>query len=99
MQLDLKGALVKELVLIGGGHSHVHVLRMLGMKPIEGLQITLITRDVMTPYSGMIPGHIAGHYTREECHIDLRKLANFCNARLVHGSATGLDRANKVPVD
>jgi len=58
------------------------------MHPIPGLQITLITRDVHTPYSGMLPGYIAGHYSYDESHIDLRPLAKFCGARLIHAPAT-----------
>ena len=83
--------IIKDLVLVGGGHAHVHVLRMLGMDPMEGVRITLITRDLETPYSGMLPGHIAGHYTRNECHVDLMPLAQFAQARVIHASATGID--------
>ncbi|WP_305971069.1 MULTISPECIES: selenide, water dikinase SelD [unclassified Mameliella] len=81
----------RDLVLVGGGHSHALVLRSWGMKSLPGARLTLINPRPAAAYSGMLPGHIAGHYTRDALEIDLVRLARFAGARLVLGAAEGID--------
>ena len=83
--------LTQDLVLIGGGHSHIIVLKRLGMRPIPGLRVTLISDLAQTPYSGMLPGYVAGLYDFDACHIDLRPLCQFAGAIMIHDRAVGLD--------
>ncbi|WP_080455580.1 selenide, water dikinase SelD [Roseovarius sp. A-2] len=83
--------LSRDLVLVGGGHAHALVLRMWGMDPLPGARLTVIDPNPVAPYTGMLPGLVAGHYRREELEIDLVKLARFAGARLVVGAATRID--------
>lgn len=83
---------LKDILLIGGGHAHALVLRKWGMDPQPGVRITVVNPGPVAPYTGMLPGHIAGHYRRDEMMIDLMRLARFAGARVVLGRAVGLDR-------
>lgn len=83
---------IRDLVLIGGGHAHALVLRMWGMDPLAGTRVTVINPDPVAPYTGMLPGLIAGHYRRDELMIDLVRLARFAGARVILDRATGIDR-------
>ncbi len=82
-----------RLVLVGGGHSHVQVLLALARQRSHGLQVTVISRDVLTPYSGMLPGVVAGHYAPADALIDLAPLCAAAGARLVQAEVTSLDLA------
>lgn len=84
-----------DLVLVGGGHSHALALRILAMKALPGLRITLVSPDSLTAYSGMLPGLIAGHYTLDETHIDLRRLCQALHCRFVRARVDHLDRQQR----
>ncbi len=83
---------VKDLVFVGGGHAHALVLRTFAMAPLPGVRLTVINPGPAAPYTGMLPGLIAGHYRRDEIMIDLMRLARQSGARVILDRATGIDR-------
>lgn len=82
---------MKKLVLLGGGHSHVEVIRRLGMHPPRDARMILVSPDRHTAYSGMLPGFVAGHYRFEDCHIDLALLCRAAGVEFRETHACGLD--------
>ena len=91
----------KRIVLIGGGHAHVKVIKSYGEQPLRsqieanGFSLTLVTNTLHTPYSGMLPGFVSGHYTHSDIHIDLQKLCKHGNFTLIHDSAVGVTYNNE----
>ena len=86
---------LRRLLLLGGGHSQVEVLRRFGTRPAPGVEITLVSPARYTPYSGMLPGLVAGHYGYRDCHIDLERLAGFAGARFLQGMARSIEPARR----
>ncbi len=81
----------REVALVGGGHAHVEVLRRFAMRPLQGVRLTVISPQYRTPYSGMLPGTVAGRYSLAESHIDLLPLCHAAGAQFYRGRAVGLD--------
>lgn len=83
--------IVRDVVLVGGGHSHALLIRRWAMEPLAGVRLTLVSRAVPTPYSGMLPGLVAGHYDVDDVHIDLLRLCAWAGVRFVRAEMTALD--------
>jgi pyridine nucleotide-disulfide oxidoreductase family protein len=82
---------MKRLVLAGGGHAHVHVLKVLAAQPIPDTEGVLVTPFMRQVYSGMLPGWIAGHYNIDECVIPLMPLAQASKVRVIAEPIISLD--------
>ena len=85
----------QDLVLVGGGHSHVIAIKKFGMEPLYGAQVTLISSSTDTTYSGMLPGLIAEHYVYADAHIDLMRLCQWAGIRFIQAEVVGIDRQEK----
>ena len=81
---------MKKLLLIGGGHSHIEVIRRFARQPMRDVQLTLVNPTPNAPYSGMLPGLIAGHYSFRQCHIDLPALTRSAGCRFVESAINGV---------
>jgi selenide,water dikinase len=79
------------LLLVGGGHAHLEVLRRFAAAPLPGARLTLVSPFPASLYSGMLPGVVAGRYTAEQASIPLTPLARAAGARFVVAAVAGLD--------
>ncbi|MEM1287653.1 MAG: FAD-dependent oxidoreductase [Pseudomonadota bacterium] len=88
----------KSLVLVGAGHTHALALLRLRSTDTADVDITVIDPKDRAVYSGMLPGFIAGHYTRDELDIDVEKLTGPLGGRFIRQAAKAIDPDEKLVV-
>jgi selenide,water dikinase len=82
---------MKRLLLAGGGHAHIEVLRRLARRNPPEVELLLVTPSPRLIYTGMLPGLIAGHYRLGDCAINLAALAAKAGCQWIAGSVAGLE--------
>ena len=87
---------MKKVLLLGGGHAHVHVLRQLAREPWSQTQVALVSPHDRQIYSGMVPGWVSGHYQIEDCVIALKPLCEAARVVFVEDAATAIDAQAKL---
>ena len=80
-----------HVVLVGGGHTHVQVLRRMMMRPWPEARVTVVLDVPVAIYSGMTPGFVARQYRASELEIDVVPLARAAGAEVILAPATGVD--------
>jgi pyridine nucleotide-disulfide oxidoreductase family protein len=92
---------MKRLVLAGAGHAHALVLRDMARRPMSGVEVVVVSPEPLAPYSGMVPGWLAGLYRFDEIVIDFPALvsaagaAGGSGAQWVRGEVHALDPARR----
>ena len=59
----------KQLILLGGGHSNIQVLKKLCMNEYIGLQTILISENYHATYSGLTPAYLQNQIKKNETII------------------------------
>ena len=81
----------KNIVLIGGGHAHVQVIKALNVntRP-SNVKVTLIDIQSAASYSGMVPACLSKLYTLPQVQIQIEPLAEWAGIDFVQGKVVGM---------
>lgn len=85
-----------RLVLLGGGHAHIQVLKSLRMSPLPEVEVILVSDRLEAPYSGMLPGRLAGWFEDSEMQFDLPRLCAQSGVTFIQGAVNGVDLKSRL---
>lgn len=81
----------RVVVLAGAGHAHALVLLDWRRAPPEQAELVVVSPHALAPYSGMVPGWLAGHYRFDEIVIDFAALCAAAGVRRVEAEVDRID--------
>ncbi len=82
---------LRQLVLVGGGHAHLHVMQQINSVNISNLQVVLISEFPYQYYSGMAANFIEGVYDEEQIRFNLQELCTKYQVQFVQGRVVHID--------
>ena len=84
---------INHLVLIGGGHTNVLLMRKWLMYPklMPEIPISIISRDTQLVYSAMFPSVISKSISLDESLIDIRSLAKKSRVAFIKEEVVNID--------
>lgn len=85
-----------RLLLVGGGHAHIEVVRRQILEPRRDIELVLVSEASFQHYSGMVPGFLRGAYTEDEIAVDLARLVARAAGVFVKGRAAAVDPKARV---
>ena len=85
----------RRLVLVGGGHSHLEVLRRFGQSPLPDVDLLVVSAYPEHHYSGMVPGFLSGQYSEEAVRFLLEPMVSAVGGRFLQAKAVGLHTAEQ----
>lgn len=83
--------MTQRVVLVGAGHAHAQVLLAWRDAPLPDVELVVVSPYALAPYSGMVPGWLAGTYRFDEIVIDFPGLCRRAGARWVPAALCSLD--------
>ena len=85
----------KKLIIAGGGHASLPLIKMAGHWKDRNVSITLISAEPYLIYSGALPQFMAGFYQIDETAIQLDQLCNRYGTEFIHARITSIDKTEK----
>lgn len=85
-----------RLLLVGGGHTHLEVLRRIALEPLPRVTLTLVSAVSRHHYSGMVPGFLSGMYSEADIAFDLPALTARARGTFLEAKAAGLDPTKRI---
>ncbi len=86
---------MRTLLLAGGGLTHALYLANARRLLPDDVRVVLLSPERFVPFSGMLPGLVAGRTRFRDCHIDLGQLCRATDTELAFGRLTTLDLSQR----
>lgn len=81
----------RRLLLAGAGHAHAQVLKNWQPQAWPDVELVVVSPYALAPYSGMVPGWLAGTYDFADIAIDFEALCQQAGARWLPAAIDKLD--------